>query len=301
MRKAGVMRPGSIWRRAAGLALLAAVCMPAPVWAGDYTLAWRDGAWVEGRADSLEYAPPRVTVNGVALSPFADMRRIKEARVLQFQTETLHVFRVWGGGAGQNYQLMLVRLADAGVEVIGPLQDEFEDIEIIPTRIRPDDSGKDWPGYLFKLYLSNSRADINDAELVAVYRYLEGDGGYMSRLSGPARGEWHENYTATREARIAEVIAAALAYDGLDPEARRILAGVIKSDAHMAQYSVLEASFPHDDPGTDRIRLTIGELLDEDGDSGWRALWLVEIRPRRPHPPGSPWVIESVTLSLLAG
>lgn len=55
MRKAGVMRPGSIWQRAAGLALLAVVFMPAPVWAGDYTLTWRDGAWVERRADSPEY------------------------------------------------------------------------------------------------------------------------------------------------------------------------------------------------------------------------------------------------------
>lgn len=131
---------------------------------------------------------------------------------------------------------------------------------------------------------------------------MEEDGWFwMSRLSGPTRGEWHENYTATREARIAEVIAAALAYDGLDPEARRILAGVIKSDAHMAQYSVLEASYPQDDPGTDRIRLTIGERLDQDGDSGWRALWLVEIRLRRPHPAGSPYIIDSVTLSGLAG
>lgn len=124
MRKAGVMRPGSIWQRAARLALLGAMCMPAPLWAGDYTLAWRDGAWVEGRADdALEYEPPRVTVNGVALSPFAEMQRIEEVRVLQFRAETLHVFRVWQGGAGQNYQLMLVRLADAGVEVIGPLQE----------------------------------------------------------------------------------------------------------------------------------------------------------------------------------
>lgn len=129
---------------------------------------------------------------------------------------------------------------------------------------------------------------------------MGGNGWYiMNRLSGPAHGEWHENYTATREARIAEVIAAALAYDGLDPEARRILAGVIKSDGDI--YGVLEAGYPHDDPGTDRIRLTIGERLDEDGDSGWRALWLVEIRLRRPHPAGSPYVIDSVTLSGFAG
>ena len=204
MRKAGVMRPGSIWRRAAGLVLLAAVFMPAPLWAGDYTLAWRDGAWVERRAaspeyerlrfwrapaciegqadDSPAYEPPSVTVNGVALSPFAGMHRIEEVRVLQLQAETLHIFRVWRGGAGQNYQLMLVRLADEGVEVIGPLQEEFDDIEIIPTRIALDDAGQDWPGYLFKPYIE----DVNDGEpvTIAVYRYMEG--GYMSRLSGPA-------------------------------------------------------------------------------------------------------------------
>lgn len=319
MRKAGVMRPGSIWRRAAGLVLLAVVFMPAPTWAGDYTLAWRDGAWAERRADPPEYErlrfwrapariegqadppvyePPSVTVNGVALSPFAGMHRIEEVRVLQLQAETLHVFRVWRGGAGQNYQLMLVRLADEGVEVIGPLQEEFEDIEIIPTRIALDDSGKDWPGYLFKLYL----ADINDAELVAVYRYMGGNGWYMmSRLSGPARDEWHENYTATREARIAEVIAAALTYDGLDPMARRILAGVIGSDGDRVQYGVLEARFPHDDPGTDRIRLTIGRHIDRDDYRGWGAVWLVEIQLWRPHFHGSPYVIENVILSGRAG
>lgn len=301
MRKAGVIWPGSIWQRAAGaagLTLLAVVFMPAPVWAGDYTLTWRDGAWVERQADFPVYEPPRVTVNGVALARFAEMHRVEEVRVLQFQTETLHVFRVWGGGATQNRQLMLVRLTDAGVEVIGPLQEEFEDVEITPTRIALDDSGKDWPGYLFKLYLDN----INDAELVAVYRYMGGNGPYiMSRLSGPARGEWHENYTATREARIAEAIAAALAYDGLDPMAREILAGVITSDADMVQYGVLEARFPHDDPGTDRIRLTIGEIVDQDGYSGWGAVWLVEIRLWRPHFHGSPYVIENVTLSGLAG
>ena len=73
MRKAGVMRPGSIWQRAAGLALLAVVFMPAPVWAGDYTLAWRDDAWVAAHPNLPVYELPRVTVNGVALSPFAKM------------------------------------------------------------------------------------------------------------------------------------------------------------------------------------------------------------------------------------
>ena len=231
------MRPGSIWQRAAGLVLLVVVFMPAPVWAGDYTLTWRDGAWVERRADCPEY------------------KRL----------------RFWR--------------APACIE--GDADDSLEDYE--------PPEGKDWPDYLLKLYLP----DINDAGLVAVYRYT--GGGYMSRLSGPAFGEWHENYTATREARIAEAIAAALAYEGLDPEACRILAGVIKPDADMVQYGVVEARFPHEDPGTDRIRLTIGERLNQDGYSGWGAVWLVEIRLWRPHRAGSPYVIESVTLSGLAG
>ena len=71
MRNIGRMWPRAIRRRAdyaPGLALLAAMCMPAPLWAGDYTLAWRDGAW-------RDYESPRVAVNGVALSPFADMHR----------------------------------------------------------------------------------------------------------------------------------------------------------------------------------------------------------------------------------
>ena len=125
MLNATFMPLSAIRRRAGyapGLLLLAAVLMPAPAWAGDYTLAWRDGAWVERRADcrpaadgrrqfwrppaciagqaddSLEYEWPRVAVNGVALSPFADMHRVQALRVLQCQAETLHVFRVWGGG-----------------------------------------------------------------------------------------------------------------------------------------------------------------------------------------------------------
>ena len=171
---------------------------------------------------------------------------------------------------------MLVRLADAGVEVIGPLREGFEDMEIIPTRVLPADSGKGWLDYLFKFYFS-------DGEPGAVYRYMEG--GVMGRLPpGPAAGEWHENYTATRAAGIAEAIAAALTHDGLDPMARRILAGVITSEDAMVQYSVLEARYPHEDPGTDRIRLTIGERLNQDGYSGWGAVWLVEIRLWRPHP-----------------
>ena len=297
MRNIGLMRPGALWR-AAGRVLLAAVFMPAPVWAGDYTLAWRDGAWVERQADdSLAYEPPEVTVNGVALSAFAHMQRIEEVQVSQHQAETLHVFQVWQGGMSNNYQLMLVRLADAGVEVIGPTQEQFEDIEIIPTRILLDDSGKDRPGYLFKLYNEN----LNDGEPVAVYRYMGGNGWYsMDLLSGSGFGELYENYTATREARIAEAIAAALAYDGLDPKARRILAGVIKPDGAMGQCSVLDASFPHD-IGTDRIRLTIGESKDEDGDWGWHTVWLVEIRLWRSHRITAPYAIESVTLSLLAG
>ena len=71
MRSIGVMWPGG--RRAPGLVLLAAVFMPAPLWAGDYTLAWRDDARVAAHPGLPVYAPPRVTVNGVALSPFAQM------------------------------------------------------------------------------------------------------------------------------------------------------------------------------------------------------------------------------------
>ena len=251
-----------------------------------YTLAWRN---------SFAHYSSIVTVNGEELSPFSEMQRIDEVRVLQFPDETLYVFSVWGGGM-QNLQLMLVRLSDSGVSVIGPtpINDQFERIEIIPTK------KKGSMGSLLKLYISYDNEP--EPKLVAVYQYSEG--GYLTKLqpAAAAGGVWYQAYSSyPPEARIAEAIAAALAYEGLDPEAREVLAGVIKSDADMVQYGVLEAHFPDDDPDTYRIGLTIGESIDEDGDWGWSAVWLVEIRLWHPHFHGSPYVIESVTLSLLAG
>ena len=53
----------------------------------------------------------------------------------------------------------------------------------------------------------------------------------MLKRSAPVLGgAWHANYTAPREAGMAEVIAA-LTYEGLDPMARGILARVIVSEA----------------------------------------------------------------------
>ena len=278
MRKAGVMRPGSIWQRAAGLALLAVVCMPAPMWAGDYTLAWRN-------RDSFAF-PPIVTVNGVALSPFAQMQRIQEVQVLQFPDETLYAFSVWPGGVGQNLQLMLVRLSDQeGVSVIGPTpqDDQFERTEITPIKEK---------GSLFKFYIGD--------KAVAVYQYSKG--GYLTKLQPAASlgGIWHQRYTATREAGIAEVIAAALEHEDLDPEAREVLARVIMGSGHRnVHYSVQHVSYPHGFD-TDSIKLYItAERVDEEGNH-WDSQWLVKISLSRRNDIFN-YVIQSVTLIGLAG
>ena len=91
------------------------------------------------------------------------MARVQEVKVLQLRNpsgaETLHVFRVWQGGASQGEQLMLVSLSDSGVGVIGPLQDEFDDMEIVPANTEE--------GPLFMLY------GAGDGPL-AVYEYFNG-------------------------------------------------------------------------------------------------------------------------------
>lgn len=131
--------------------------------AHDYTLEWRDGALIENTAESAEFQPPYVMVNGVALSRFAHMTRVEKLRELKVSgidgTENVHVFQVWQGGASQGLQLMVVTLSDVGVDVIGPLEPEFETIEIV------DSTGDQGP--LFRLY----SADTNPA---ASYEYFDG-------------------------------------------------------------------------------------------------------------------------------
>jgi len=131
--------------------------------AHDYTLQWRDGTLIENTAESAEFQPPYVTVNGVVLSRFAHMTRVEELRKLTVPgidgPEDVHVFQVWQGGASQGLQLMVVTLSDVGVDVIGPLEPDFETIEIV------DHTGDQGP--LFRLF----SADTNP---VASYEYFDG-------------------------------------------------------------------------------------------------------------------------------
>ena len=277
--------------------------------AGNYTLEWRNRF-------SVGY--PIVTVNGVALSRFESMQRISDVWVLQFPNETLYAFEVWCGAVTQNSQLMLVRISDQMVEeavsVIGPtpLDDQFDRMEITPIK----EKGL-MVASLFNFYINDNK--------VAVYRYsasekselddytTKGDKfaisvyspGYLTKVQPAASfgGIWWQRYTATREAGIAEVIAAALEYKNLHPVARDVLAGVIVSEKWASgakvPYTVDRIGYTY---GLDKasIKLYISsEGVDKDGGS-LDSLWLVEIKLSRMNS-HSEYVIQSVTPTLLAG
>lgn len=276
---------------------------------GNYTLAWsnRDGV------------SPIVTVNGVALSGFDSMQRIYKPRVLQFPNETLYVFTGWCGAATQNSQLMLVRLSnqmlEEAVSVIGPtsLDDQFDHIEIEPIKKKGS-----MVGSLFNFYI--------DDDKVAVYKYLsstkfvqddytkKGDKidvygyspGYLIKVQPAASfgGIWYQRYTATREASIAEVIAAALDYNRLDPEIREVLAGVIVSgksaSGHEILYTVDEIRYTYGLNNKASIKLYIrSEGKDERGDD-LGGICLVEISLSR-RSDIFDYVIQNVTLTGIAG
>ncbi|WP_428526061.1 hypothetical protein [Roseibium sp.] len=158
------MRTGS--RLSLASLLLAPVMLmgtPALLLAHDYTLQWSDGTLIENNAEYAEFQAPYVKINGVELSRFAHMTRVEELRKLKVPgiegSEDVHVFQVWQGGASQGLQLMAVTLSDVGVDVIGPLEPDFETIEIV------DHNGDQGP--LFRLY----SADTNS---VAIYEYFDG-------------------------------------------------------------------------------------------------------------------------------
>ena len=281
-----------------------------------YTLIWKNRI--------SEILPPIVTVNGVALSRFDGMHSISDVSVLQFPNETLYVFEVWCGGIAQNSQLMLVRISDQIVEeavsVMGPttLDDQFNRMEITPIK----EKGL-MVGSLFNFYI--------DDDKVAVYRYsssekfeldelennytTKGDKsavyygyspGYLTKVQPAAGwgGIWYRRYTATKEAGIAEVIAAALEYENLDPEAREFLAGVIVSEysARLGKihYSVNEISYKYGSDDTASIKLYISsEGVGKEGMS-LDSSCVVEIRLSRMNEI-SEYVIQSVTLASCAG
>lgn len=120
-------------------------------------------------------------------------------------------------------------------------------------------------------------------------------------LATPAAADsvWYENYTTDYEAAIAEVVAAALTTETLEPMSRDILAGLLVSDPGTTHYSVLEIQFP-DETGEDKITLIIGEDDLTDDDDGWGAVWSLDIN-LEPRDQLSPYVITSSTLNLAAG
>jgi hypothetical protein len=126
-------------------------------------------------------------------------------------------------------------------------------------------------------------------------------GALLLSLTATASAEsvWYENYTSNQEASIAEVVAATLVSDGLDPKAREMLAGLITSEAGTTQFSVLNVSFP-DQTGMDTIVLIIGEDDLTDNDDGWGTVWALEVN-LEPRDQMGPYVIQSTTLNIAAG
>lgn len=129
----------NLWRVNRTIFLCAALLFAAPLsaYAQIYELDWRDRDMREDENGDIFGDPPFVKINGVALSRFTDMAHIDLFQTLDvdglYGSEQVFVFTVWQGGAGQGQQIMLVTLSDAGVDLIGPHDQNFETVEIVPA------------------------------------------------------------------------------------------------------------------------------------------------------------------------
>ena len=121
----------------APLALALSLGIVTSALASDYDIDWKDGALVEQSDGSAEIDPPFVKINGVALSRFAQMYRVELHETIDADgldgAEKVYVFRIWQGGASQGKQLMLVTTSKAGIDVIGPHEQDFETMEVVPA------------------------------------------------------------------------------------------------------------------------------------------------------------------------
>lgn len=113
-----------------------------------YKLDWQDRTQTQQADGSMADIPPKVTINGIALSRFSSMQQMELAATLQMKGENgpeiVHVFLVWQGGATKGQQIMLLTTSNAGIDVIGPYEQEFDSLKITPAR--------DNQGPLFMLY-----------------------------------------------------------------------------------------------------------------------------------------------------
>ena len=103
--------------------------------AGDLlALNWSDRTTIEKEDGTLVDSAPFVSIGNVQFSRFAQMQTVQlhqsVAQTGYEGEETIHVFRVWQGGASQGEQLMLVTVSQTGIDVIGPHPSEFEELKI---------------------------------------------------------------------------------------------------------------------------------------------------------------------------
>lgn len=100
-----------------------------------YNLSWSDRVSEEQADGTIVDTAPFVHLGNLRLSRFSQMQS------LQFQEtiatgdgdEKLHVFTAWQGGASQGEQLMLVTTSKDGIDVIGPHEQDFETMEVVPA------------------------------------------------------------------------------------------------------------------------------------------------------------------------
>lgn len=147
-------------------AITLALCIPQlSVHAQDLPgLIWSDRVSKEVSDGEIIERAPYVEIGTIRLSRFSQMQSL----VLQETTvvgegddiETLYIFRAWQGGASQGEQLMLVTISEQGVDVIGPYEQNFEKLVVVPA--------KDDLGPIFELFTN----DTND--LPVKLEYFEG-------------------------------------------------------------------------------------------------------------------------------
>lgn len=114
-----------------------------------------------------------------------------------------------------------------------------------------------------------------------------------------AQNIWSETYTTEWGSTIAEVIAAALTADDIQPEAYDILTRIVVAEEYGPHFAVLSATFP-DETDSDQIVLIVGEDDPLDDDSGWGTVWRVEIK-LQPRDQLAPYVIQTVRVEVAAG
>lgn len=147
-------------------AIIIALCVPhAATFAKELaSLTWSDRVSRETTDGDIIDTSPFVEIGTIRLSRFSQMQSLTLQETIQIgdgdDTETLYIFRAWQGGAGQGEQLMLVTASAKGLDVIGPYEQNFEKLFVLPA---VDDFG-----LIFELYGTDKNEPLKKIE------YLDG-------------------------------------------------------------------------------------------------------------------------------